>query len=217
MDAYCAEVRKLEKNFQGLEILHVLHDLNIATDILAKLGSDRAKVPPGVFAVELSTPSIKQPGEITPELSAPATEIWVITQSWTQEFIDYIKENKLPTNKEEAIRIVRRSKNYVLMGDNLYRRATSSGVLLKCVSSEKGKEILDEIHLGCYGNHVASRTLVGKAFCSRFYWLTALKDAEELVKKCKGCQMFARQAHVPAHNLICILPTWPFSCWGWIR
>jgi ribonuclease HI len=24
MDAYCAEVRKLEKNFQGLEILHVL-------------------------------------------------------------------------------------------------------------------------------------------------------------------------------------------------
>jgi hypothetical protein len=44
MDAYCTEVRKLEKNFQGLEILHVLCDLNIAVDILAKLGSDRAKV-----------------------------------------------------------------------------------------------------------------------------------------------------------------------------
>jgi hypothetical protein len=138
----------------------------------------------------------------------------VITQSWTQDFIDYIKENKLPTNKEEAIRIVRRSKNYVLVGDNLYRRAASLGVLLKCVSSEKGKEILDEIHSGCCGNHVASRTLVGKAFCSGFYWLTALKDVEELVKKCKGCQMFARQARVPAHNLICIPPTWPFSCWG---
>jgi transposase InsO family protein len=26
--------------------------------------------------------------------------------------------------------------------------------------------------------------------------------------------MFARQAHVPAHNLICKPPTWPFSCWG---
>ena len=26
--------------------------------------------------------------------------------------------------------------------------------------------------------------------------------------------MFARQAHVPAHNLICIPPAWPFSCWG---
>ena len=26
--------------------------------------------------------------------------------------------------------------------------------------------------------------------------------------------MFARQAHVPAHNLIYIPPAWPFSCWG---
>jgi transposase InsO family protein len=26
--------------------------------------------------------------------------------------------------------------------------------------------------------------------------------------------MFARHAYVPAHNLICILPAWPFSCWG---
>jgi hypothetical protein len=89
----------------------------------------------------------------------------VITQSWTQDFIDYIKENKLPTNKEKAIRIVRRSKNYVLVGDNLYRRAASLGVLLKCVSSEKDKEI----HSSCCGNHAASRTLVDKALCSRFY------------------------------------------------
>jgi hypothetical protein len=88
----------------------------------------------------------------------------------------------------------------------MYKRAASSGVLLKCVSTEKGKEILDEIHSGCCGNHTASRTLVGKAFRSGFYWPTALKDAEELIKKCKGCQIFARQPHVPAHNLICIPP-----------
>jgi hypothetical protein len=50
------------------------------------------------------------------------------------------------------------------VGDNLYRRATSSGVLLKCVSSEKDKEILDEIHSGCCENHTASRTLVRKKY-----------------------------------------------------
>jgi hypothetical protein len=48
MDAYCAEVHKLKKYFQGLEILHVLHDSNVAADILTKLRSDRAKVPPSV-------------------------------------------------------------------------------------------------------------------------------------------------------------------------
>jgi hypothetical protein len=138
----------------------------------------------------------------------------VISTSWTQDFIDYIKENKLPADKEEATRIVQRSKNYVLVGDKLYRRAASSGILLKCISIEEGKEILNEIHSGCCGNHAASRTLVGKAFHTGFYWPTALKDAEELVRKCKGCQMFARQAHLPAHQLIYIPPTWPFSCWG---
>jgi hypothetical protein len=79
-----------------------LCDSNIAADILAKLGSDRAKVPTGVFIEELSAPSIKQPGEITPELPAPITQILVITPSWTQVFIDYIKENMLPADKEEV-------------------------------------------------------------------------------------------------------------------
>ena len=49
MGAYCTEIKKMERNFQGLEIHHVLRDSNIAADILAKLGSDRAKVPPGIF------------------------------------------------------------------------------------------------------------------------------------------------------------------------
>ena len=70
MGAYCAEIRKLKKHFQGLEILHVLRDSNITADVLAKLGSDRAKVPPDVFIEELSAPSIKQPGETTLELTA---------------------------------------------------------------------------------------------------------------------------------------------------
>jgi hypothetical protein len=35
---------------------------------------------------------------------------------------------------------------------------------LKCISPEEGKQILDEIHSSCCGNHAASRTLVGKVF-----------------------------------------------------
>jgi hypothetical protein len=136
----------------------------------------------------------------------------VITKSWTQDFIDYIKENKLPSNKEEVTKIIRRSKNYILVGDNLYRRVASSRVLLKCISREEEKEILEEIHSGCCGNHAASRTLVGKTFHTGFYWPTALKDVEELVRQCKECQMFARQAHIPSHELICISPAWSFAC-----
>ena len=83
----------------------------------------------------------------------------------------------MPAEKQEATRVVHRSKNYVLVGDKLYRRAASSGVLLKCISFEEGKQILDKIHSDCCGNHVTSRTLVGKVFRTGFYWPTALKDA----------------------------------------
>ena len=73
MDAYCAEVRKPKKYFQGLEILHVMQDLNVAADVLAKLGSDRAQVPPDVFVQELQVPSIKQ--ETSTSIGTPTPDV----------------------------------------------------------------------------------------------------------------------------------------------
>ena len=58
MDAYVTEIRKLENKFSGLEIYHVVRDNNVAVDILSKLGSDRAEVPPRIFVHELHHPSI---------------------------------------------------------------------------------------------------------------------------------------------------------------
>ena len=68
MDAYVAEIRKLENKFSGLEIHHVVHDNNVTTDVLSKLGSGRAEVPPGIFVHELYHPSINisTPMEIDP-------------------------------------------------------------------------------------------------------------------------------------------------------
>ena len=131
-----------------------------------------------------------------------------------QVFIDYIRDHKLPDDKVEAEQITHISKNYILVRDRLYLQGASSGVLLKCITPKEGQNIMEEIHSMCCGNHVASRTLVGKAFRSGYYWPTALKDIEELVRHYKGCQFFAKRAHVPTHNLICIPPSWPFSCWG---
>ena len=136
----------------------------------------------------------------------------MVNPTWTQVFIDYIRDHKLPNDKVEAEQITRRSKNYVLVEDRLYQRGTSSGVLLKCITPKKGQKTLEEIHSGCCGNHSTSRTLVGKAFRSRYYWPIALKDVEELVRHCKGCQFFTKQAHILAHNLICIPPSWLFLC-----
>jgi hypothetical protein len=130
-------------------------------------------------------------------------------------FLDYIKEHKLPPDIDpkstEATRILMHSKGYVLVGDNLYKRGSASGILMKFVHMEEGREILQEIHEGVCGNHAASRTLVS-TFRSGFYLVTALADVEALVHRCTNCQFFSKQPHVPADNLITIPPSWLFAC-----
>jgi hypothetical protein len=77
---------------------------------------------------------------------------------------------------------------------------------MKCVSMEEGKEILQEIAEGVCGNHAASRTLVGKAFRSGFYWLTALVDAKALARWCTN---YSSLANSPMFRLITSLPYHP--------
>jgi ribonuclease HI len=55
MDAYCAEIRKLEGHFEGIEFQHIPRNNNVAADVLSKLGSHRALVLVGVFVQDLST------------------------------------------------------------------------------------------------------------------------------------------------------------------
>jgi ribonuclease HI len=216
MDTYCLEVRKLENKFYGLEFHHVVRDNNVAADVLSKLGSTRAQVPAGVFVHELHAPSISEPAPTTtnPAPVPAGQEVMMIDVDWQQPFIDFIREQKVPTDKNLAEQLIRRAKFYALVGDKIYKRGASSGVLMKCVPREEGKGILEEIHKGVYGNHASSCTLVSKAFRRAFYWPIALGDAEELVRRCQRCQYFAKQQHVPTYKLVTIPPTWPFACWG---
>jgi hypothetical protein len=67
MDAYCAEIRKLEGHFEGIEFQHVPWNTSVAADVLSKLGSRRALVPAGVFVQDLHKPSIKLLNPDNPE------------------------------------------------------------------------------------------------------------------------------------------------------
>jgi ribonuclease HI len=135
MDASCLEVRKLENKFYSLEFHHVVRDNNVAADVLSKLGSTRAQVPAGVFVHELHAPSILEPAPLTTDPAHPPTgqEIMMIDVDWRQPFIDYLREQKVPSDKNLAEQLIRRAESYILVGDKLYRRGSSSGVLMKCV------------------------------------------------------------------------------------
>jgi ribonuclease HI len=99
MDAYVQKVRKLENKFFGLEVHHMLREHNVGADTLSKLGSTRAQVPSGVFIQELKQPSIKSCLQVTIDAGPqqPDRQVMVLQEDWREAFIDFIRDQKLPT------------------------------------------------------------------------------------------------------------------------
>jgi ribonuclease HI len=210
MGKYCTAVRKLEDKFEGLEFHHVERDRNAAADALSKLGFSRTQVPPGVFVQEVPCPSISMDRvEECNTLGQPESN----SDDWREPIIIYIKNEEEPDDKNTAERIARQSAHYTLIGEMLYRRG-ALGILMKCILSATGKQLMVEVHAEQCGVHAASRTLVGKVFRSGFYWPTTNSDAAELVQRCEACQYLSKQQHLPAQQLQTIPVTWPFACWG---
>ena len=166
MDLYCKEIHKWEANFYGIEYIHVVRDKNQAADALSKLGSSRAQISRGVFVQDIHEPSVgsglveKQPTEamliddVTPTTSS---------RDWRAPFIRYISDGSGFQDKTENDRLIRRSKNYILVDGKLMRKNACSEVLLKCISQDDGIKLLDDIHAGSCGNHAGR-----KGFSSRF-------------------------------------------------
>jgi hypothetical protein len=142
-------------------------------------------------------------------LSQPKSD----SDDWMEPIIRYIKNEELSDDKIAAEHIARQSSHYTLIGETLYKRGATV-VLMKCILSATGKQLLDEIHAGQCGIHATSRTLIRKVFRSGFYWPTAKNDATELVQRCEACQYLSKQQHLLAQQLQTIPVTWPFACWG---
>jgi hypothetical protein len=132
----------------------------------------------------------------------------MIKVDWRTPFIDFIKDQKLPpgfdAKSAEAARIFRRSKGYVLVSDKLYKRGSASDILMKCVPIEEDKEILQEIHEGVYGNRAVSRTLVGKAFMSRYYCFDSLIGVP-IASSSADRPMFRHITSSPYHHPVLLL------------
>jgi hypothetical protein len=84
----------------------------------------------------------------------------------------------------------------------------------KCITPQEGKAILHDIHAGVCGHHASSQAIAAKAFRAGFYWLTAIEDAKDIIRRCEACQRFASMPHAPTVELQPIPLSWPFAQWG---
>jgi hypothetical protein len=142
--------------------------------------------------------------------NAEPEEVMMVEFTWMQPYVAYMLHKTLPEDVVEARRIVRRSKAFVVVKGELYKKSIY-GVLQRCVTPLEGQAILHDIHVGVCGHHASSRAIAAKAFCVGFYWLTAVEDAKYIVRQCEACQIFASKPHAPAAELQPIPLSWPFA------
>jgi ribonuclease HI len=151
---YLEKVREMEKHFKGYSVQHIPRDDNNEADKLAKAAARNQELPPDVFFEIIREPSIKD--------SRPKIVNVVDTPDWRAEIMAYLRGHYEPQDELEEKRLKQRARGYTVVNGELYK----SGVTepwLRCITSEKGLELLKEIHSGFCGAHIGTRALAGNA------------------------------------------------------
>ena len=196
MILYLRKVRDLLRKFVLVQVKHVPRTENSRADALAKLATapqeDLGRSTPVEYLVE---PSI----DLCDVVVAPVES----EPSWIDPIWDYIIDGSLPDDPKEAAKIRVRSARFTNHKGSLYKRGFFTPIL-KCIAGKDTEYVLREVHDGICGNHIGARALAGKVLRQGYYWPTILKDATDLVKKCRICQEHAKISRLPSEPLTSI-------------
>jgi hypothetical protein len=105
---------------------------------------------------------------------------------WMSPIRAYLDNQPPSYDSTEVERITRKSKMYHLIDGVLFHQG-ANGMMMKCISREEGKELLEDVHMGVCGLHLSWRSIVGVAFKHGFYWPTAKDNTMEVIKKYRDC------------------------------
>jgi hypothetical protein len=145
---------KLEGNFEGCEVTHIGRESNEEADNLANIRSKCLLIPPGVFFKEILERSVKiKLATIDPALatrsgashsgtaSAAGKEepskqtaiVMLVEAVWMKTYLAYLIRGELPEETIHRRQIMRRSKAFMIIQGELYKRSTT-GVLQWCIA-----------------------------------------------------------------------------------
>ena len=203
MILYLKKVRELLMKFMLVQVRHIPRAENSRADTLAKLDTTSQEDLSRLTPVEhLAEPSIDLTDvEISLVMSEPR---------WMDPIWDYLIGGLLPSDPKVAAKFKARSARFTLHKGRLYKRGFFAPIL-KCIEGRDADYVLKEVHEGVCGNHIGARTLAGKVLRQGYYWPTMLRDATDLVRKCKICQEHANISHFPSEPLTSITSPWPFQ------
>ena len=187
MRQYLNLVRYQMSQFREVRLSRIPREQNAISDQLAKFASSPTS--------DEQIKTVKQSSLQATEVNLIHTEI-----SWMTPIISYLQGGILPDDRHEARRLKLRALRFLMLQGILYKKNFSLPYL-RCLTPDKAKYVLREIHEGIYGNHSGARSLQKKIIRAGYYWPSMQADANNFVQHCDRCQRFANLLHSPPETL----------------
>ncbi|GJS63821.1 reverse transcriptase domain-containing protein [Tanacetum coccineum] len=206
MVQYLDKTKSLIQGFDRFTIRQVPRGDNKKADALSKIASTSfAHLSKQVLVEILKNKSISEM-----EIS---TVIEEQDPTWMTPIVEFINTGTLPQEQKDARRIRRTAQRFELREGVLYRRSFLQP-WLRCVGPIQADYVLREIHAGSCSMHSGPRSVVARALRSGYYWPTMHRDARDMIRKCKDCQVHRPIPRQPQQELAPITSPWPFHKWG---
>ncbi|XP_056688105.1 uncharacterized protein [Spinacia oleracea] len=171
MIKYMQAVHQEIEHLKSFEAKQISRTENNQADALSELASSAScDTPRHVFWEVKDRRSIEQ------ESCAPMVAILDRSSTWMDPIITYKVDGSLPDDSSLAAKIQKKSSWFEWWNGVLYKKSFFRP-LLRCVTPEKGKEILDDLHQGLCSSHIGGRALAEKALRTGYYWPTLREDA----------------------------------------
>ena len=147
MRKYLNKVVHLVKKFKEVDFVQISREKNLEADTLAKEAS--------------ANEAMDKFNEIQFMLSIDFPEVQQIENegNWMTPIVTYLKDRRLPEEKDKAKKVRVKSAKYVLMDKVLYKRSFSQPYL-RCLAPKEANYVWREIHEGACGNHSGAKTYV---------------------------------------------------------
>jgi ribonuclease HI len=196
---YLTAIRSLEKQFKGFTLQHVDRARNEEADVLAMAAAKGETLPSNVFYHVIGTPAVRNPEglQVTNDVEGHHIVNLIMAEDWRALITLYLQGHYHPSDVNEAKRLKHRSRDFALVGGQLYKKGISQP-MLKCVTETEGIQILREVHSGTCGSHSGLRALVAKVIRQGFYWPAIICTANRVTRSCKACQKFSPRSSNPS-------------------
>nr|XP_027102846.1 uncharacterized protein LOC113724106 [Coffea arabica] len=168
MHRYLSKVLQLVAHFESFEIQKIPRSQNRRADALSRLASTSfSDLNKTVLVEVLAKPGYE--GEVVYPVNSGDT--------WMGPLVRFLSRDELPEDRAESRKFQRKAGRYTLRQDLLYKRSYL-GPWLRCITSEEGERILQDIHEGLCSAHVGYRMLVKKSLLLGYFWPTMRVDAQ---------------------------------------